>query len=169
MDKRTKVNRVGETRKAKNGMMMTIIEYLGYSNITVQFEDDAIVRNRSYSSFKHGNIAHPDYNAKKLQMAQKYIGKVFCTRKGFRFTIKAYRSNCDADIVFETGYKKTISLSSVFADHSVKHPLPYQVGTMIIQKPAYVVEDVGNFYCHCTKCGLRDIMSIKEMRDHICQ
>jgi hypothetical protein len=55
----TASKRKGERRKMNNGMWATIVAYRGCSNITVQFEDGAIVKHRLYSHFKKGHIAHP--------------------------------------------------------------------------------------------------------------
>jgi len=60
-----KKDRTGETRIMNNGMKATIIEYTGKENITVQFENGGIVKNRSYQFFIKGQFKCPMiYNVK---------------------------------------------------------------------------------------------------------
>lgn len=58
-----------EERRMCNGMMCTIISMTGCRDITVQFEDGAIVAHKHYSSFRNGSIAHPKdtFESKKQQ------------------------------------------------------------------------------------------------------
>lgn len=48
--------RIGEIKMMKCGMKCKIIDYIAYNNITVQFEDGHIFKNREYSEFKRGSI-----------------------------------------------------------------------------------------------------------------
>lgn len=43
--------RVGEIRRAKNGLMMTIVAYRKFADIDIQFEDGYISTHRSYANF----------------------------------------------------------------------------------------------------------------------
>lgn len=61
------MNKVGETNVAKNGLQMKIIAYRSDKDIDVQFENDIIVKNKSYLSFKRGTIKLP--SEKKEQVA----------------------------------------------------------------------------------------------------
>ena len=45
--------RMGETKKANNGMNMTIIAYRKSNDIDVKFEDGTIVTNRNYQDFTY--------------------------------------------------------------------------------------------------------------------
>lgn len=58
------VNRVGEVKKANNGLMMRIIAYRSRRDIDIEFEDGVIVYHRSYDKFILGSIRHP--NVKNL-------------------------------------------------------------------------------------------------------
>lgn len=51
--------RIGQTKILKNGLKATIIEYYSATNISVQFENGAIVKNREYNEFKNGYIKCP--------------------------------------------------------------------------------------------------------------
>ena len=68
-----------------------------------------------------------------------------------------------------TGYLKAHSHFNLFKNGQCGHPLPYTLGTVSINKPAYIVAGTGNFYCRCTRCKMSDIMTIQEARDHVCQ
>lgn len=61
-DKKRKVGRVGEVNRSKAGQLMKIIAYRNAMDIDIQFEDGAVVRNKSYGNFKNGHIRN--YNSK---------------------------------------------------------------------------------------------------------
>ena len=48
-------DRTNETSIASNGQKMTIIEYIKSKDLSIQFEDGAIVYNKDYRNFKHRN------------------------------------------------------------------------------------------------------------------
>ena len=52
--------RVGESKTANNGLVMTIIEYRNSEDITIEFEDGVRVQSQ-YSKFTKGQVAHPQY------------------------------------------------------------------------------------------------------------
>jgi len=58
-------DRTGETKTMCGGVKATIIEYKSKRNITVQFENGVIVKNRHYQNFEKGHIRCPMiYNIK---------------------------------------------------------------------------------------------------------
>lgn len=154
---------LGETREMSNGQMATIIEYRNARDIDIRFDDGTVAMHKEYAHFKRGSIKNPNYNA-----MDKYLGQTQISTYGFSMKIIACRSSKDADVLFDTGYvKNRISLQQ-FKLGQIGHPFPYQIGSISMNAPAYVCNQIGNFYCHCSKCGLQDIMTIKEMRDHKC-
>ena len=48
--------RIGEKRQMNNGLYATIIEYRRSYDIDIQFEDETIIKNKAYKSFKTGEI-----------------------------------------------------------------------------------------------------------------
>ena len=54
------IDKIGETNRANNGQLMTIIAYRNCNDIDVQFEDGTIVTHKTYNSFKNGLIANPN-------------------------------------------------------------------------------------------------------------
>lgn len=50
---------VGTSLKMNCGLMATVIEDFGYKNITVQFEDGVIVKNKRKDKFREGTIGYP--------------------------------------------------------------------------------------------------------------
>lgn len=52
-------NRIGEKSVANNGMLMTIINYNGKSDIDILFENGIISRHKNYNAFKRGLIGMP--------------------------------------------------------------------------------------------------------------
>ena len=157
-----KINRVGETNIANNGMKMTIIAYRRSEDIDIQFEDGTIVEHRRYAEFKRGEISNVP-----VKNLYHRVGETNTANNGMKMTIITYRSCKDIDVQFEDGYiTKTVYGS--FKNSSVKHEFPYQMDNMIIEKPAYIHDKIGNFYCHCTLCGERDIMTVFEAKNHVC-
>ena len=57
-----KTDRIGEVNRNTNGELMRIIAYRNAMDIDIQFEDGAVVRNKSYGNFKNGHIRN--YNSK---------------------------------------------------------------------------------------------------------
>lgn len=225
--------RVGETNTSNLGQKMTIIAYRNVDDIDVQFEDDTIVQNVSYKSFKHSKLQNPNYTISQ-HTAKKYIGQSYIAKNGLKFTIIDYINSKDVTVQFEDGeivphismgavYAKTIKHPSgkvaktlihkskylgntyyqpilglymtvteyennhnvtvqfetgYFKDHKyqadiikgkVKHKFPYQMDDILLEKPAYVHNNIGNFYCQCSKCGYRDIWTIEEANNHKCE
>ena len=68
-------NRTGETHRAKNGMMMTIVDYRRNNDIDVQFEDGTICKNIAIKDFYEGNVRHPLYNTTQLKNTVQKIGE----------------------------------------------------------------------------------------------
>ncbi|MBQ8193551.1 MAG: hypothetical protein IJZ46_05730 [Bacilli bacterium] len=166
-------NRTGETKKACCGLNMTIINYINNKNIDIQFEDGVIVTKREYAAFNRGEIKHPYLGIKRpkiiANMINKRIGETSISNyDNQKMTIINYRSCTDIDIQFETGlilYNKTYEL---FKNGGIKHPFPFQLNNIIIEKLAYKHNNIGNFYCTCTKCCHKDIWNINEIKEHKC-
>lgn len=166
---KAKNEHIGETNRAKNGLMMTIIAYRKYDDLDIQFEDGIIVTNKQYGAFKRGDIQHPSINARVQIAKKKYLGQTYITNSGLTMEVIDYEGNDDVTILFKN------------TDITVKHkkmravkkgeiglPLPYQVGNIIMTGLAYVIKDDVNFYCECPKCGLSDVMNMTEIRNHNC-
>lgn len=158
-------NRIGETKISTKGQKMTIIDYRNAQNIDVQFEDGTIVKNKALKDFKTGNIRNPNYLKSHFTRQTNY------NNQGLKMVIIDYRSEKDIDIQFETGYILYSYKGSCykFKSKSTKHPLPYQMNNILIEKLAYIHNNIGNFYCKCLKCNHNDIMTIDEMKNHKCE
>lgn len=107
-----KIDRTGETKRAANGMLMTIIEYRKSNDIDIQFEDGTIVRNRTISDFNRGLIKYPT----KL----KYIGNENINKQGRHMKIVDYKNNKEVTIQFDDGATIKRSLKS-FVNGAVIH------------------------------------------------
>ncbi len=109
-----KHERVGEKRKANNGMWMTIIAYRNNKDIDVEFEDGSIISHKSYQSFKNGEIARfSNYNRS---------GEQNISKQGFKMTIARYGSSKDIDIQFEDGFTVYNRCYRDFKMGTVSHP-----------------------------------------------
>ena len=90
--------RLYETRMMNCGMNATIIEYVNKKNITVQFEDGTIVKNRAYYSFKNSQIANHNLNGKNARLYETRM--MNC---GMKCTIIEYFSVKNITVKFEDG------------------------------------------------------------------
>ncbi len=157
-------NRVGESALMHNGQVAKIVAYRSATDIDVQFEDDTVVVHQTYKHFQLRQIRNPNLNP-----ADKYIGMTGTSSNGFLMKITDYRNAHDIDVVYNTGYIKTHTHLQLFKNGQIGHPLPYALGTISIDKPAYIHNGIGNFYCHCVKCGNTDILTIDEILHHVCK
>lgn len=116
---RMKRKRVGETNIATNGQIMTIIKYRNTNDIDIQFEDETIVKHKSYYNFKKGRIKNS-----KLAMIQleNKIGENSIAKNGQTMTIIEYRKYSDIDIQFEDGTIVTNKSYNNFKKGSIQNP-----------------------------------------------
>lgn len=159
--------RIGEQHHASNGQMMTIIAYHNSRDVDVQFDDGTIILHKSYGAIRRGLVHNPNYTHNISQRTCR-IGLSKLANNGLRMTISNYRKYRSIDILYETGLELKKRRYFDFERGHVKHPFPYQVGNISMDKLAYVHNDTGNFYCHCLKCGVKEIMTVSEMKSHVC-
>lgn len=107
-----KTYRLGETKLSNCGMNMTIIRYGGTQDIDVQFEDNTIIKNKTYENFIKGAIINP----------KCMIGKENTNTQGLKMKIIAYRSNRDIDVEFEDGVIVTNKGYGHFCRGGIKNP-----------------------------------------------
>ena len=85
----------------KCGLNATIIEYYGYDNITIQFEDGVVVKEKYYDCFKKGNIKNPNlrnYNFKDRTGERRQMNN------GEYATIIEYFADNNITIQFDNGF-----------------------------------------------------------------
>ena len=169
--------RVGKTNTATNGQKMTVIAYRTGKDMDVQFEDGTVVTTR-YSLFLNGNVANPNYivgksrpNTKQIPLSGR-VGESNITKEGLKITIVKYDNANHIVVQFEDGETATSSYAR-FLNKQIIHPYHYNRNLpkdlkMQISQLAYVYKGIGNFYCKCESCGMKDILSVAEMREHIC-
>ena len=100
---RKKEVRIGETQIAQNGQMMKIIEYVDNKNITVQFDDGAIVKNKQLVNFKNGTIRNPNKPLLNTKKAEKRKNESIKANNGQYMTIIGYKDKNHIDVIFEDG------------------------------------------------------------------
>ncbi len=167
--------RLGITSRAKNGMEMTIIGYDGEREVTVKFEDGAIVSHRGYREFVEGDIAHPT-NTVARRLRLNHINETNRANCGLMMKIIAYNSKTNVDVAFEDGIVKRGITYRSFRTGEVAHPtapknrpFPISVYGFTLQTKAYEYNTELNYICKCNRCGLRDVMTTDEMKKHICK
>ena len=104
--------RLGEVRRMNNGMAATLIQYNNCTDITVKFEDGAIVPHRNYYDFKAGEIANPNYR----------VGETKKMNCGYVATIIAYRHAKDMDVRFQDGTTLYHRQYSCFEKGGIRKP-----------------------------------------------
>ena len=158
---------IGQKNKNSDGQTMKIIAYRNSKDIDVQFDDGTIIEHRNYVAFLHGLIHNPNCTHHVSQRVCR-TGLSKLTRKGLILTISTYRKYKNVDYIFDTGYEVKHRTYEDFEQDKIKHPFPYMIGTVSLDKPAYIHNNTGNFYCHCTKCSNKDILTVEEIKNHIC-
>lgn len=164
---------LGQTTIARNGLKMTIIKVVGgkkdCKSIDVQFEDGAIVKNVIPAVFTMGEIKHPTLHANTIRAKKKLQDvEIQNINTGLTTKIIRYNSATDFEVQFESGCIRRYTDISKFYDGTLPHPFPYSIGTVTMNKFAYIYKGEGNFYCTCNKCGISDIMNLSEIRSHQC-
>lgn len=101
-------NCIGLENIATNGQKMVIIAYVNSKNLDVQFEDGTIVRHKTLTAFKSGQIRNPNapcYGGDKVSDNRvfKRVGLTNIATNGQKMTIIAYRNANDIDVQFEDG------------------------------------------------------------------
>ena len=119
--------RLGEKRIMNCGLLAIIIEYRKYNDIDIQFEDGIIVRNKSYGSFKNGEILHPDKkNYHNINILNKFkkerLGEKKIMNCGLSAIIINYYNNKNIDIKFEDGILIKHKSYKEFKNRNIKHP-----------------------------------------------
>ncbi len=158
---------IGETSIARNGLKMTIIAYRKSTDLDVQFEDGVIRTHRTYHSFKLGDISHPKH---AHNMGAVRVGMTKTSTNGMKMSIIAYNNANDIDIQFEDGVVLRHQQYCKFESGHIRRrmQLPFQIGSVVATAYAYNYDQVINYYCKCANCGCTDIMTIDEMKSHIC-
>jgi hypothetical protein len=86
----------GESVRANNGQLMTVINYRNALDIDVQFEDGTIVKHKTYHNFKRGSVDNPS-------IRKTVIGDTIIASNGQSMTLIGYRNCRDIDVQFEDG------------------------------------------------------------------
>lgn len=150
---------------------MTVIEIDPVTKwYKVQFEDGYITDwvKGGTQRFTVGHIGNP--RLRQSFMEDKYIGKTIVAKNGLKATSLQFsnpNSSLMVDVQFEDGAIIQVRASD-FLNGCIKHPFPYQIDSICMKKVAYIYNGEGNFYCKCRKCGLSDVMSLAEIKEHIC-
>ena len=153
--------RVGETKIARNGLKMTIIDDRVWNDVHIQFEDGEIVTGVTKQQFDSGAIKHPKYNGKSHKQAQERQGLKAIMKNGLEVEIIEYRNASDMDVKFENGL---ISLNRDW--NSFRHKrmgMPHYVGNLFIKEFAYRLGEDWFYIVKSDDFDEDKIMSVKEM------
>ena len=90
-------NIIGEKRKSNQGESMTVIGFRNHKSIEIQFEDGTIVKNKTYSAFKRGEIGNPNH------YRNERIGQTKLMTNGMLCTISDYIDSQNIKVTFVDG------------------------------------------------------------------
>ena len=113
----------GESKVMKSGMKYTVIEDLGKTKITVQFEDGTIKENCSRDSYFKGSIIHPllgrgyAYSKKNSILGQTKLMKC-----GMKCTVIEDNSADDITVRFEDGTIVKHKIRHAFQHRGIMNP-----------------------------------------------
>ena len=109
---------VGQQVMAKNGMMMTVINYCNKGSMDIQFDDGTIIRNVTYKAFKNGTVKYPCCHI----VEDSILGQTGISIEGFVIKIIAFRDKYDMDVQFEDGTIVKAQTYGSFKKGLIKHP-----------------------------------------------
>lgn len=107
---------LGKTKVAKNGMKMTIVEWNGFKDLIVRFED-GFKKKCSYTNFTRGNVNNPN-----VLKCKDTTGEISVSNQGLNMTVIG-GNKTKVDIQFGDG---TIVRKKGYHDFKrgvIKHPL----------------------------------------------
>ena len=108
-------NRVGEKRLMHCGMYAEIVEYIGCDDITVKFDDGTLNKHKTYKSFKHGAIPHPN-------LPEEHIGEIKTMHCGMNAEIIEYIDASHINVKFDDGTIVKNRAYSSFLKSKIAHP-----------------------------------------------
>jgi hypothetical protein len=165
--KTTKKERIGEKRRANNGQMVEIIDYINCNNITVRFEDNTELTHRTYKAFKAGELKNPnvpigDYKKKSKKAPENKIGETIRNKYGLLMAIVGYKNAHNVDIEFENGIILLKRSYFHFKNGDIKMPTIFPNGIRIIEF-AYRKDDDWYYICSHNDWTENKILPIREI------
>ncbi len=89
-------NRVGEIHTMHDGHPVTIIECFGNRNVTLQYEDNTILKKVRYECVTRGEVRKP----------LNLLGNRYVNNAGFKYTVTEFLRSDDITVEFENGVIK---------------------------------------------------------------
>jgi hypothetical protein len=136
--------RLGEESINKDGLHMKIIEYHNCENLDIEFDDGTIVRGKSYTNFKYGNILNPTYKIEQLKK------EVVTATNGQTMKIVEYRASNDLDVQFEDGTIVKHKSYNSFKNGTIRNPRfgtssvrEIRLGETVLTSDGHKLEIVG--------------------------
>lgn len=109
-------NIIGEKNISNQEELMTIISFHNHKNIDIQFEDGTIVKNKTYSAFKKGEIGNPNHYRNERMGLKKQMNN------GMSCIITDYIDAQNITVTFEDGSVVSNRNYSDFALGCISHP-----------------------------------------------
>jgi hypothetical protein len=156
--------KIGAKQKSTKGQIMTVIDIVDAKKgkIKVKFEDNTEVITYA-NAFVKGLVKNPN-------LKSELLNKIYKDRNGDKFEVIDYNGAQDITIRYieDNNIYQHRSKQSIQEKKVPRGRFPYIIKNIVVEKPAYIYKNVGNFYCTCNKCGKKDIMTIEEIKQHKC-
>ena len=78
------IERIGQSKIAKNGQKMTVIRYRNCKDLDVQFEDGTIVEHRTWYDFRMNVIENPNFKSARNISKSEFILLYYLKPYGFK-------------------------------------------------------------------------------------
>lgn len=156
---RLKKERLGETNRNKQGLLMTIVAYKRASNIDVELETGEVLKHREYRNFLKGNLKNIKTPTKKQVNRVGEIGNSKC---GLAIKIVDYNSSAKLSVEFEDGTQLDNRSYANFKKGIIAHPKFKKT------KEVYQYRNMRYFMCECKSCKGKHVLSLEEMKDFEC-
>ena len=151
----------GQKSRAVNGLRIECIDDNGYDELTVRFEDGAVVNNVTRQNFRSGNVKHPNKNARTMIQGRTRIGKENMMQNGLRCRIINYAGAKDIDVLFENGTLVQHREWDVFMKGRLGSPK--QIGEIRLEHFAYRIDSDWFYEVSSTVWTENKIMSVREI------
>lgn len=148
---------IGQKTVNAQGIEMTVKDYNGYADITVEFEDGEIKEHVSYDSFRKGSLRHPNYS--KIS----HIGEQYMIRAGLLATIIKGETSKDMAVELNDGTIRTHVSYSCIKTGKIGHPKYRKC------KKLFDCNNESFYECLCKKCKGKHILKLSEMKDFECK
>ena len=165
---------IGQSAIMKNGLKLTITDYLTSDKCIGEFEDHSEPITFRMNAFRSKTVKHPSgLTAIKLKNKLNKEGMEFINQQGLNAKIIEYIGTEKIKVRLESGYETYESWRHISngkpTDPTFRHKLnkPFTYKNILCKK-IYTQDKIPYFICECPNCGMQELLSPKEICNHNC-